>query len=339
MVQCLIRGCRRTAPRSTCRSCEDTDDEEPGQDCYRSRSAGAAARAAVAGASQLLDVRHEQDDHARCDRSALQMAEPARIHRDRRRLAQRTGALGDRDDQPEQPHPGGLEADLAQAGRQDQVMDSSAAQRRQRWCLRRCTIARRLHLGRRELGWRMKLPAALVALALCTALPAAAQPAGPPQSPPPPGVPADGGAGHPKGHYHELDGLPDWGGIWFVEAGASRREVPATPKLKGEYLARYQAWREQVAANDGVVPRTRSNCSPPGMPRIMRLAQYPYEFLFTPGRVTVNQEAWMQTRTIWTDGRAHKEDPDPTFMGDSIGRWEGDTLVVDTIGILDELEI
>ena len=71
----------------------------------------------------------------------------------------------------------------------------------------------------------------------------------------------------------------------------------------------------------------------------MRLGQYPYEFLFTPGRVTINQEAWMQTRTIWTDGRAHKEDPDPTFMGDSIGHWEGDTLVVDTIGISDELEI
>ena len=94
-----------------------------------------------------------------------------------------------------------------------------------------------------------------------------------------------------------------------------------------------------MAANDGVVPRDRSNCSPPGMPRIMRLGQYPYEFLITPGRVTINQEAWMQTRTIWTDGRRHLEQPDPTFMGNSIGRWEGDTLVVDTIGISDQLEI
>ena len=46
----------------------------------------------------------------------------------------------------------------------------------------------------------------------------------------------------------------------------------------------------------------------------MRLAQYPYEFIFAPGRVTINQEAWMQTRTIWTDGRKHQEDPDPTYM-------------------------
>ena len=46
----------------------------------------------------------------------------------------------------------------------------------------------------------------------------------------------------------------------------------------------------------------------------------------------------MQTRTIWTDGRGHPEDPDPTFMGHSIGRWEGDTLVIETVAILDDLE-
>ena len=186
---------------------------------------------------------------------------------------------------------------------------------------------------------RPLLRAAALAL-LVAAVPASAQLGAATQSPPPEGVAPDGGAGHAKGHYHELDALPDWGGIWFVQAGASGGgAAPLIPKLKGEYLERYQAWRAEVAANSGVTRRTRSNCSPPGMPRIMRLGQYPYEFLFTPGRVTINQEAWMQTRTIWTDGRAHKEDPDPTFMGDSIGRWEGDTLVVDTIGISDELDL
>jgi hypothetical protein len=181
--------------------------------------------------------------------------------------------------------------------------------------------------------------AGLLAL-LVAAAPASAQLGAATQSPLPEGV-ADGrSAGHPKGRYHELDALPDWGGIWFVTGGASGGGAPpAIPKLKGEYLERYQAWRAQVAANNGVTRRNRSNCSPPGMPRIMRLAQYPYEFLFTPGRVTINQEAWMQTRTIWTDGRAHPEDPDPTFMGHSIGRWEGDTLVVDTIGISDQLDL
>lgn len=149
----------------------------------------------------------------------------------------------------------------------------------------------------------------------------------------------DQGASYPKGQYAELDALPDWGGIWFMTRRPSASPPLPVPQLKGEYLARYEEWQREVAANDGVTRRNRSNCSPPGMPRIMQIAQYPYEFLFTPGRVTINQEAWMQTRTIWTDGRTHKVDPDPTFMGDSIGRWEGDTLVVETLGISDELEI
>jgi len=186
----------------------------------------------------------------------------------------------------------------------------------------------------------MRLAAAALGAALALAAPASAQLGAATQSPRPEGIEEGKGAAYPKGQYAALDALPDWGGIWFVMAGPRADDsIPTTPKLKGEYLERYQAWRAEVAANDGVVKRARSNCSPPGMPRIMRLAQYPYEFLFTPGRVTINQEAWMQTRTIWTDGRAHKVDPDPTFMGDSVGRWEGDTLVVQTLGISDAIEL
>ena len=68
------------------------------------------------------------------------------------------------------------------------------------------------------------------------------------------------------------------------------------------------------------------------MPGIMMVGQYPIEFLFTPGRVTTHHEAWMQLRSIWTDGRKHPDDWDPTFYGHSIGHWEGSTLVVDTVG-------
>ena len=176
------------------------------------------------------------------------------------------------------------------------------------------------------------------AAALLFAAPASAQLGAATQTPPPEGVTEGKGAANPKGQYAALDALPDWGGIWFVMFSPPGNGA-AEPKLKGDYLAKREAWVAEVRANEGVVRRPRSNCAPPGMPRIMRLAQYPYEFIFAPGRVTINQEAWMQTRTIWTDGRAHEEDPDPTYMGDSIGHWEGDTLVVDTIGISGELEI
>jgi len=158
-------------------------------------------------------------------------------------------------------------------------------------------------------------------------------------SPVPEGIEASQSAGFAKGKYAQLDNLPDWGGIWFLRRDPSGGPGPQ-PQLKGKYLERFERWRKQVNANDGVELRGRSNCSPPGLPRIMRLAQYPYEFLFTPGRVTINQEAWMQTRTIWTDGRQHPplDEVDPSFHGHSIGHWEGDTLVIDTVGISDALE-
>ena len=159
-------------------------------------------------------------------------------------------------------------------------------------------------------------------------------------SDPPPGIAPEQSAGFARGRYHELDQLPDWGGIWFLQRGDPAMGRIAQPPLQGQYLEDWNRWREQVQANDGVELRSRSNCSPPGLPRIMMLAQYPYEFLFTPGRVTINQEAWMQTRTIWTDGREHPplEEITPSFHGHSVGHWEGDTLVIRTTGIKESVE-
>lgn len=159
-------------------------------------------------------------------------------------------------------------------------------------------------------------------------------------SPVPEGLAAEEeSAGFAQGRYAELDSLPDWGGIWFVQF--DRSNPPTQPQLQGEYLTALEQWRAEVRANNGVEMRPRGNCSPPGLPRIMMLPQYPYEFLFTPGRVTINQEAWMQTRTVWTDGRdhPHPDEIDPSYHGHSIGHWEGDTLVVDTVGISADLEI
>lgn len=141
-------------------------------------------------------------------------------------------------------------------------------------------------------------------------------------------------AAFPKGHYGPLNRLPDWGGIWYLDfppAPGARRE---RPQLKGKYLEDYEQWQKQVKATQGNVPHYASYCRPPGMPGIMGVGQYPIEFLFTPGRVTMHFEAWMQWRNIFTDGRKHPDpdDLDPTFYGNSIGHWDGATLVVDTIG-------
>jgi hypothetical protein len=67
------------------------------------------------------------------------------------------------------------------------------------------------------------------------------------------------------------------------------------------------------------------------MPGIMG-QPYPMEFLLTPGKMTIVIEAYTQVRHVYTDGRPLPSDPDPKFFGTSVGRWEGDTLVVDTVG-------
>ncbi len=144
--------------------------------------------------------------------------------------------------------------------------------------------------------------------------------------------PAAPAAAFPKGKYADLNKLPDWGGVWVLQrpAPGTQREQP---ELKGEYLARYEAWRKEVRDNNGVARRETSNCMPPGMPAMMGTGQYPVEFLFTPGRVTTHHEAWMQWRSIFTDGRPHPDDWEGGIFGHSIGHWEGSTLVVETVGI------
>ena len=140
------------------------------------------------------------------------------------------------------------------------------------------------------------------------------------------------GAAFPRGAYAALDKLPDWGGVWILDPVKGARTPD--PVLKGPYLKDYQDWRAQTQA--GIITSTGGSlCLPTGMPRMMTLGQYPMEFLFTPGRVSMHLEAWAQQRAVWTDGRSHPSDWDPTFSGHSIGHWEGDVLVVDTVGIRD----
>jgi hypothetical protein len=67
----------------------------------------------------------------------------------------------------------------------------------------------------------------------------------------------------------------------------------------------------------------------------MLITHNAFEFLITPGRVTLLGEGdGNRLRRIYTDGRAHPADPDPSFHGHSIGHWEGDTLVADTVAVL-----
>ena len=120
-----------------------------------------------------------------------------------------------------------------------------------------------------------------------------------------------------------LASLPDWAGIWTFDFPTPGGPKPEEPSLTPASAAELKVLLAEEAKNQE--PATESaNCLPPGMPTIM-FQPYDIEFLFTPGRVTIIQEAYMQVRRVFTDGRSHPADLDPTFNGHSIGHWEGDT--------------
>lgn len=138
---------------------------------------------------------------------------------------------------------------------------------------------------------------------------------------------------------------PDFSGMWLQEQGILFTDPTPKhhsgshpgwddnlnyPPFNDEYKKRYEAFKENVRQNgyDG----TR-NCDPPGMPRLMA-NPFPMEIIDTPTKVVMLFEYKSQIRRIYLD-RDHPDpdDYDASFDGHSVGRWEGDTLVVDTTNI------
>jgi hypothetical protein len=83
---------------------------------------------------------------------------------------------------------------------------------------------------------------------------------------------------------------------------------------------------------------TLAECLPGGVPEMVFGSPYPAQILESPGQVTILYEMYNHFRVIHLNGK-HPADPDPTFMGHSIGHWEGATLVVDTVGLNDRTSL
>jgi len=128
--------------------------------------------------------------------------------------------------------------------------------------------------------------------------------------------------------WSALAKLPDFSGVWEIGGGGGRGRGAAP---QGPSLTPAAAAKRKELQSLGREDNQTANCVPPGMPGIMG-QPYPMEFLMTPGKVTIVIEAYTQVRHIYTDGRPLPEDPDLKFHGTSVGRWEGNALVVDTIG-------
>jgi hypothetical protein len=128
-----------------------------------------------------------------------------------------------------------------------------------------------------------------------------------------------------------LDGKPSLSGVW---------EVPFVPDMsKGIGALPFTEWGEQSwKAYDPAKFDYTAHCLPMGWTRQMN-APMPLEIMQEPNRIAILFEAWNTFKVIPTDGRDHPKDLDPTWMGNSVGHWEGNTLVIDTIGFNEKSRI
>jgi hypothetical protein len=128
------------------------------------------------------------------------------------------------------------------------------------------------------------------------------------------------------------DGKPDLSGKWSSKDNTFARNLATG--LKEEDVP-FQPWAKALfdKRKDGSYSREDpdANCLPQGVPKIGALA-YPWRLIQTPGSIVIIYEAFTLWRQIFMDGRELVADANPTWMGYSTAKWDGDTLVVDTRG-------
>jgi hypothetical protein len=141
------------------------------------------------------------------------------------------------------------------------------------------------------------------------------------------------------------DGRPDLSGVWQavttanwnLQAHAAERDVPAgLGVVEGDEIP-YQPWaaaKKQENFKNRATADPESKCYLPGVPRITYMP-YPFQILQTPKHVAILYEYVHAVRRIYIDS-PRPDGPIEWYMGDSRGRWEGDTLVVDNVHFTDQ---
>jgi hypothetical protein len=131
--------------------------------------------------------------------------------------------------------------------------------------------------------------------------------------------------------------LPDFSGVWTPVISDEFAQEKSNPPPWKPAIAKQitHMYAEEEAGRPFPII---DHCFPTGMPSYMLITHNAFEILYTPGRITLLGEGdGNRLRRIYTDGRPHPADPDPSFHGHSIGHWEGDTLVVDTVALLPQV--
>ncbi|PWU01695.1 MAG: hypothetical protein C5B51_22410 [Terriglobia bacterium] len=161
--------------------------------------------------------------------------------------------------------------------------------------------------------------------------------------------------GQNKAIPRSADGKPDLTGVW--QAASTRRGTweeanadgglgngPAPPGAPGASAqprrepAPYQPWAAEKVLesfNRRAIDDPTAYCLPPGVPRVSSVGLFPMQIVQTPRTIVMMYE-YLNTFRIIPINTKHPEELEPTFMGDSVGRWEGDTLVVDVTSFNDK---
>jgi len=144
------------------------------------------------------------------------------------------------------------------------------------------------------------------------------------------------------------DGHPDLSGVWFPNSAGIDIELADQvdpdarlefdPKVTPEEKLPLQPWALAKIKEMGDALRVPDgpNCGPEGVPGMFLMSPprpWPMQLVQTPGQLVQLVEYNNNFRVVPLDGHPHQKNPDPTYNGDAVGHWEGDTLVIDVIGL------
>ncbi len=149
---------------------------------------------------------------------------------------------------------------------------------------------------------------------------------------PTPGMPrtADGKPNLAAPAPKAADGHPDLSGVWSPDARPLQVIAP-------DEAIPFQPWSKKLTEERADGARGKDDPAAfcvPGMPKLLVLP-YPYKVVQVPGMMLMLYEGFTTYRQIFTDGRPLPKDPQLSWLGYSTGKWDGDTFIVDTIGVND----
>jgi hypothetical protein len=128
--------------------------------------------------------------------------------------------------------------------------------------------------------------------------------------------------------------MPDLSGLWALPDESYWHDIGVNLRPEGVPLQPWAAALYRERRDNEGKDNPIARCMPAGVPTIDNIPT-PFKLIQTPASIAILYEYNMEYRQIFIDGRRLPDDPNPNWLGYSVGRWDGDTLVVETAGLKD----